>query len=333
MNLATRYIGLDLSSPFMAGASTFSDDLDGVRRLEDGGASALVMHSLFEEQISREEMGTLHDVEGPAESFAEALSYFPDPPDFKLGPEAYLERIRKVKEAIAIPVVASLNGSTPSGWVEYARLIQQAGADALELNVYFLPTRAEDTCDQVEHIVRGVKNTISIPLAVKLSPFYSSLPHVVANVADAGASGVVLFNRFLQPDINIEELEVEPSNSLSDSSELLLRLRWLAILSGQTTLDLACSGGIHTIGDAVKAIMAGATGLQVVSALFKQGPGRMGELRKELEAFLESHEYESLEQMRGSMNHSHCPNPEALERANYIRVLQGWRADVQRPLL
>ncbi len=329
MNLTTRYMGLSLSSPFVVGSSPMGHDLDLVKRLEDAGAAAIVMPSIFEEQITREEMGTFRDIEWPAESFAEAISYFPSPPSFKLGPDSYLDRIRRAKEAVGIPVIGSLNGSTSSGWLQYAGLIKEAGADALEMNVYFLATGPDDTCSEVEErtieIVRGVKAATGIPLSVKLSPFFSSLPHLASRIAESGAAGLVLFNRFLQPDIDIDALEVEPRISLSDSSELLLRLRWLAILSGRIDADLACSGGVHSVDDAVKAVMAGASIVQMVSALLKNGPEHVQEVREGFSRWLDDHEYDSLEQMRGSMSHSRCPSPEAFERANYVRVLQGWR--------
>ncbi len=328
MDLSTGYLGFSLSHPLMVGSSPLTEGVDLAKRLEDAGAAAIVMPSMFEEQITREEIETLNDMELPAESFAEALTYFPNS-NFRLGSDTYLERMRKVKEAVSMPVIGSINGSTPRGWLRYASQIQEAGADALELNIYFLATKANESACAVEErtldIIRGVREQIRIPLSVKLSPFYSSLPHVASQAVDAGADGLVLFNRFLQPDIDIEELEVQPSVGLSDSSELLLRIRWLAILSGQMDVDLACSGGVHTLEDLIKAVMAGASAVQLVSTVIQQGPSRIAELRAGLERWLEQHEYESLEQMRGSMNHSHCPDPEALERANYLRVLQGWR--------
>lgn len=330
MDLQTTYLGFRLKHPLMVGASPLVDDLDAVRRLEDAGTSAVVMHSLFEEQITREQIGTMLDVELHAESFAEAMSYFPRPEEYRLGPEQYLEQIRKVKQAVSVPVIASLNGTSPAGWLGYARQIQDAGADALELNVYYLATRAWETSDEVERrtldIVRTVKGAISIPVAVKLSPFFSSLPHLAAQLDAAGADGIVLFNRFYQPDIDVEGLEVVPSLKLSDSSELLLRLRWLAILHGNFKASLACSGGVHTAMDALKAVMAGASAVQLVSALLTKGPEHLAEVREDLEAWLVQHEYDSLEQAIGSMSLKNSPNPQALERANYMRILQGWKA-------
>ncbi len=329
MDLATRYLGLDLPHPFMPGASPLADDLDTVRRLEDAGAAAIIMRSLFEEQIRRERWRTLLDLEAHVDAFAEATSFLPRPEEFSLGPHEYLDHLRRIKEAVHVPVVASLNGVTPSGWLEYAALVEQAGADALELNVYHVATDPTEDGASVERrivdIVREVRRSVTIPVAVKLSPFHSSLPHLARALEAAGARGLVLFNRFYQPDIDPEALDVVPRLVLSNSNELLLRLRWLAVLSGRTDLDLACSGGVHSGVDAVKAIMAGATAVQVVSALLRDGPVRLAEIRGEAEAWLEGHEYTSLAEARGSMNLSRCPDPAAFERGNYMRVLQSWR--------
>jgi dihydroorotate dehydrogenase (fumarate) len=329
MDLSTTYLGLALANPLVAGASPMVDDLDTVKKLEDAGCAAIVMHSLFEEQITREQLGTVMDMESHAESFAEALSYFPQPQEFRLGPEAYLEQVRRIKAAVKVPVIGSLNGTSPAGWLDYAKLIEQAGADALELNVYYLATQAWETSDAVERRaldgLKTVKAAVKIPVAVKLSPFYSSLAHLAKQLDDAGADGLVLFNRFYQPDLDVEELEVVPSLKLSDSSELLLRLRWLAILSGHVKGSLACSGGVHTPLDAIKAVMAGAHAVQVVSALLQRGPAYLATLRDGMASWMEEHEYASLEQMHGSMSHQNSPNPQALERANYMRILQGWK--------
>ena len=329
MDLSTRYLGLQLSNPLLAGASPMVDDLDWVKRLEDAGVAAIVMHSLFEEQITREQLGTVLDMELHADSFAEALSYFPQPQEFRLGPETYLEQVRRIKAAVKVPVIASLNGTTPAGWLDYAKLIEQAGADALELNVYYLATHPWETGEAVERrtleSVRTVKHAVKIPVAVKLSPFYSSLAHLAKQMDDLGADGLVLFNRFYQPDIDVEALEVVPSLKLSDSSELLLRLRWLAILSGHVKGSLAVSGGVHTPLDAIKAVMAGADAVQIVSALLVHGADHLKTLRDGVSAWMEEHEYASLEQMHASMSHQNSPNPQALERANYMRILQGWK--------
>ena len=329
IDLSTRYLGLHLPHPFMPGASPMVDDLDMVRRLEDAGAAAIVMHSLFEEQIEMEQGRTLYDIESHVNTFAEASSFFPRPAEYKLGPEAYLEQIRRIKEAVKVPVIASLNGITAAGWLEYAKLIEQAGADALELNVYYVATDSDEDAGAVERrtldIVRAVKQAIRIPIAVKLSPFFSSLSHFAAELEVTGADALVLFNRFYQPDIDAEELEVRNELRLSNSSDLLLRLRWLAILSAQRKLDLAVSGGVHAPQDAVKAVMAGARSVQVVSALLKNGPQQLAKLRDGLARFVEEHGYASLAEMHGCMNLARCPDPAAFERGNYMRILQSWR--------
>ena len=330
MNLKTSYLGLQLAHPLMVGASPLANDMDMVRRLEDAGSSAITMPSLFEEQITREQFGTLYDLEAGSESFAEATSYFANIGEVRLGPDNYLDQIRKVKAAVKVPVIASLNGVTPSGWLDFAKQIQQAGADALELNLYYLASNPLETAETVERrqleIVRTVKSSVTIPLAVKLSPFFTSLAHFVKVLEGAGADAVVLFNRFYQPDLDIEALEVEPSLHLSNSSELLLRLRWLALLSGQVSYPLAVSGGVHTAKDAIKATMAGASAIQMVSALLMHGPEHLNTVREDMIQWMEDHEYESLDQMRGSLSLMKCPNPQAFERANYMRVLAGWKA-------
>ena len=329
MDLSVKYLGLTLAHPLMTGASPFVDDLDRVKRLEDAGASAITMHSLFEEQISGEEVATARATETHANSSGEASSYLPDPPDFHLGPDEYLEQLRKLKKAVRVPVIASLNGTTRGGWLRYAKLMQEAGADALELNVYDLATDVETRGDAVEErmisVVKAVKKEVSIPVAVKLSPFYSSLANLAGQLDQAGVDGLVLFNRFYQPDINVEELEVERSLQLSTSSELPLRLRWLAILSGRVRPSLAVTGGVHTPADVIKAIMAGAHAVQLVSALLQRGPEYLRVLRGEMARFLEEHDYESLDQMRGSMDLLACPDPKAYERANYMHILQSWK--------
>ncbi len=330
MDLATTYLGLKLDSPLMPGASPLADSLDNVRRLEDAGAPCIAMRSLFEEQITRETLGTVYSIEVHADSFAEAISYFPRAEEFVLGPDEYLDQIRRIKQAVDVPVIASLNGINLAGWLQYARLIEQAGADALELNVYYLATDPGESSIEVEKrttdIARVVKKGLGIPVAVKLSPFFSSLPHLARQLEAAGADGLVLFNRFYQPDIDAENLEAAPVLHLSDSSELLLRLRWLAIVSGAVDVDLAVSGGVHTGLDAIKSIMAGAAAVQVVSALLQRGPGYLRALREEMEHWLTEHEYQSLQELRGSMSLARCPDPRAFSRANYMRMLQSWRA-------
>jgi dihydroorotate dehydrogenase (fumarate) len=329
MNLATEYLGLKLKNPFMPGASPLVDDLATVRRLEDAGAAAIVMHSLFEEQIELERVALERDVESHKESFAEAITYLPNEDDFQESSEQYFALIGKIKETVSVPVIASLNGITPGGWVGHAKLIEQAGADALELNYYDLPSNPHKTGAEVEQraldLVQAIRKEVSIPIAVKLSPFFSSLPNFVSRLRASGANGVVLFNRFYQPDINIEDLDVESVLELSNSSELRLRLRWLAILSAQVDSSYAATGGIHTAEDAVRAIMAGAHSVQLVSALLRNGTDYLAKVIADFTQWLEEHEYESVEQMRGTMNLKHCPDATGFERANYLRILKSWR--------
>ena len=329
MDLKTTYLGLQLDHPIIPGASPLVNDLGAVKKLEDAGAPCIVMHSLFEEQVTREEVSIVHSIETHEEIFAEARSFLPRPEEFALGPHEYLEQIRRIRAAVAVPVIGSLNGVTPAKWLEYAGLIQEAGADALELNVYRMETDPSATGESVERrtleVVKCVKGEVSIPVAVKLSPFYTSVAHFAHQVDALGADGLVLFNRFYQPDIDTETLDVVPSLRLSDSGELLLRLRWLAVLSGRLRASLAVSGGVHTAQDAIKAVMAGADAVQTVSAILRHGPARLRVLRDEMADWMQEHGYESLRQMKGSMNLTRCPDPAAFERANYMRVLQSWR--------
>lgn len=329
MDLSTTYLGLKLPHPIMPGASPMVDKIDLVKRMEDAGAAAIVMHSLFEEQLMREELATYHHMEVHADSFAEAMTYLPRPDEFNLGPDQYLEQLVRIKQSVDLPVIASLNGFTSGGWIRYAKLMQDAGANALELNVYYLATNPDETGEEVEQrtidILRAVKQAVTIPVAVKLSPFFSSMASMARRLDEAGADGLVLFNRFYQPDIDVESLEVEPALRLSDSSELNLRLRWLAVVSGRVRASLAVSGGVHTHLDAVKAVMTGAHAVQVVSGVLQQGPDVLRRIREGLTQWLEEHEYDSLEQMRGSMNLLRCPDASMFERANYIRILQGYK--------
>jgi len=330
MDLSTEYLGFDLPHPLMPGASPLVDDMDTVRRLEDAGAAAIVLHSLFEEQIEGDQLGMFSAIESPAESFAEALSYFPGRDEWALGPDEYLEQVRRIRAAVAVPVIASLNGTTASGWLGYARDIAQAGAHALELNVYHVANDPDETGDSVERrvldVARAVKQAVAIPVAVKLSPYYSSLARLARDLDALGVDGLVLFNRFYQPDIDVETLEVVPRLHLSESFELLPRLRWLAVLSGRVRASLAVTGGVHTPIDALKAVMAGAHAVQVVSGLLREGPDLLRRLRDGLSTWLDQHDYESLRQAHGSMSLRHCPDPAAFERGNYARVLQTWRA-------
>lgn len=328
MNLETTYMGFRLPHPVVPGASPLTDNLDQVRRLEDAGAPMIVMHSLFEEQITREEVAVNRSIDTPKECYAEALSYFPEPDEFVLGPDEYLERVRRVKRVAAVPVIGSLNGTSPGGWTRYARLIQDAGADGLELNLYEVAADPEEPGEAVERraldVVRAVKAAVTIPVAVKLSPFLSSVAHFARRLDALGVDGLVLFNRFYQPDIDPGELELRRSVTLSDSSELLLRVRWLALLYGRVRVPLACTGGVHTPLDVVKAVMAGAAVTQTVSALLRWGPEHVRELKDGVARWMHEHEYESLEQMRGNMSQARTPNPGVLERANYARILQTW---------
>ncbi|HQN06569.1 MAG TPA: dihydroorotate dehydrogenase-like protein, partial [Thermoanaerobaculia bacterium] len=319
MDLSTTYLGLKLPHPIMPGASPMVDKIDLVKRMEDAGAAAIVMHSLFEEQLMREELATYHHIDVHADSFAEAMTYLPRPDEFNLGPDQYLEQLVRIKQSVDLPVIASLNGFTSGGWIRYAKLMQDAGANALELNVYYLATNADEGGDEVEQrtidILKAVKQAVTIPVAIKLSPFFSSMASMARRLDEAGADGLVLFNRFYQPDIDVESLEVEPTLKLSDSSELNLRLRWLAVVSGRVRASLAVSGGVHTHLDAVKAVMTGAHAVQVVSAILQQGPDVLRRIREGLTQWLEEHEYDSLEQMRGSMNLLRCPDASMFERA------------------
>jgi len=328
MDLSTRYLGLDLAHPLMPGASPMVDDLGLVRRLEDAGAAAIVMHSLFEEQIETEQSIAARAWEDPADSFAEALSYLPEPPAYVLGPDEYLEQLARVRDAVAVPVIASLNGTRSGLWLEWAKLLQEAGAAALELNIYRLATDLESSAEEIEaeavEMVREVKSRTELAVAVKLSPYYTALAGFARRLVAAGADGLVLFNRFYQPDVDPEELEVERSLRLSEPSELALRLRWLAILSGRLPTSLAATGGVHDALDVVKALLCGADAVQVVSALLKRGPERLAEMLAGLGSWLEEHEYVSLAELRGALSLERCPDPAAYERANYIRLLQGF---------
>lgn len=336
IDLRTRYLGLELAHPLMPGASPMVDDLGLVCRLEDAGASAIVMHSLYEEQVVAEHHALRRAYAGSTASSAEALSYFPEPWDYALGPEEYLSQIQRIKERVSVPLIASLNGHTRSGWLEYARRIEEAGADALEVNVFHVPTDADDDCarqsDELVEMVRTVRQSLAIPLAVKLSPYHCSLPALARRLREAGADGLVLFNRPFQADLDLETLDVVRQVALSDRTELPLRLRWLAILHGTAPLSLAASGGVHDGIDALKAVMCGASAVQLVSALLRGGPGRLGEILQEMTAWLEEHEYDSLEQARGSLSLLRCPNPGAFVRGNYVRMLQTWEiAGAERP--
>lgn len=329
LSLKTKYLGLELPHPLIVGASPLVDHLDKVREIEDSGAAALVMHSLFEEQFDSEAAGEAAHILSHEESFGEATSLFPRFTSFTLEPDAYLERLAKIKEMVSMPVIGSLNGRTTGGWISYAADIEQAGADALELNLYFQPSSEAINPITVEddaiNVVKAVRDRVKIPVSVKISPYFTSVPYFVKRLVQAGADGVVLFNRFYQPDIDLEELQHRSELKLSDSSELLLRLRWLAILRDRFSLTIACNGGVHTGEDAVKAILSGADGVQVVSALLRHGPARLAEIKSEMETAMDVIGYETVEEMRGCLSYQKTPNPEAVERANYLRLIQSWR--------
>jgi dihydroorotate dehydrogenase (fumarate) len=327
-DLSTTYLGLPLKNPFLVGASPVADQMERVRTAEKAGASAIVMHSLFEEQINLENNATEYHTQAHSESFAEALSYFPAPHDFAVGPNDYLRKVTRLKEATHLPIIASLNGVTVGGWTEYASLIEKAGADALELNFYHVATDAGESSEEVEqrliNVLTEVRSQVAIPLSVKLSPFYTSLPHLVGKLEAAGADGVVLFNRFYQPDIDIEEQETTPRLKLSDASELLLRLRWIAALYGKFNLSLGLSGGAHHHTDVIKGLMTGADAVQMVSCLLMNGIQHLATIHSGLMEWMIENEFESVEQLKGSMSMQNCPDPAAFERANYMRTLQGW---------
>ncbi|MFO7170144.1 MAG: dihydroorotate dehydrogenase-like protein [Chloroflexota bacterium] len=325
VDLTTFYLGLRLRNPLVASASPLSKKLDRIKRLEAAGAAAVVMHSLFEEQILHDAHALDHFLSRGSESYAEAQSYFPDLDRYNVGPEAYLEHLRRVKEAVSIPVIGSLNGISSGGWIEYARLIEQAGADALELNIYYLPTDPSLSSAELEDtyvaLVRDIRAQVRIPLAVKLSPFFTALPHIATRFVDAGANGLVLFNRFYQPDFDLDTLEVVPNLTLSTSADLRLPLRWVAILYGRVDADLALTGGVHSGLDVLKAMMAGARVAMLASELIARGPERLADILAELQAWMQEREYESIAQMQGSMSQIAVAAPAAFERANYLQAL------------
>jgi dihydroorotate dehydrogenase (fumarate) len=330
MNLSTQYLGMKLRTPLVPSASPLSDNLDNVKLMEDAGAAAVVFHSLFEEHIQNERQELHpHRIHG-TESRAEVLTHFPELDELTVGPETYLNEIAAAKAAVAIPVIASLNGSTLGGWTDYAKQIEQAGADALELNIYWIPTDPELGAGEVEarylEILEHVKAVVSIPVAVKLSPFFSSFAHIARELVRAGASGLVLFNRFYQPDIDLETLAVSPNILLSTPMAMRLPLRWIAILRGRVHADLAATSGIHRAADVIKMIMAGADVTMLCSVLLRRGIDHIRVIEHEIKEWLQAHEYDSLEQLKGSMCQRSCPDPEAFERAQYIRgISTSWR--------
>jgi dihydroorotate dehydrogenase (fumarate) len=326
-DLSTKYLGLKLKNPLVASAGPLTRELDNVRRLEDAGASAIVLHSLFEEQITLE-ANELDRQLSPNEGFAEAQTYLPDLAAYNIGPEGYVEHLRQAKQAVKIPVIGSLNGVSAGGWIQYAKLIEEAGADAIELNIYYLPVNPAMDSAQVEmmqaELVAAVKESVGIPVAVKLGPYFSAIPNMMKKLDEAGAGGLVLFNRFYQPDFDLENLEVFPNLALSDSRELLMRLHWVAILYGSVKADLAITGGVHTAEDVIKSMMAGARAAMMTSALLRNGIGYLETLRGRLLEWMEEHEYASITEMQGSMSLRSVPEPEAFQRANYMRVLSSY---------
>ncbi len=337
MDLTTTYLGMRLKNPLVPSASPLSEQLDTIRQMEDAGAAAVVMHSLFEEQLTRESHRLDHYLDYGSESFAEALSYFPDAAAYHVGPEQYLEKIRRAKEAVDVPIIGSLNGISTGGWTRYAKWIEEAGADALELNIYYIPTDPRLTGAHVEarylDVLRAVRQHVTIPLAVKLSPYFSAMANMAQRLAEAGADALVLFNRFYQPDFDLEALEVTPGLVLSNSYEMRLPLRWVALLYGRVAVDLAVTSGVHTHEDVLKALMAGANVTMMASELLRHGIDRLWAVLEDLRTWMEEHQYESVEQMRGSMSQQHVTEPTAFERANYMKVLQSWRPDPAGHLL
>lgn len=326
-DLSTKYLGMTLHTPLVASASPLSKDVDGIRRLEDAGASAVVLYSLFEEQLRQEAMELEYHLSAGTESFAESLTYLPMRGEFRTGPEGYLEHIRKAKKAVGIPVVASLNGATLGGWTHYAEQIQEAGADAIECNIYSIPADMDVPSNVVEQsyvdILHAVKSTVHIPVAVKLSPFFSNMAYMAKRLEGAGADGLVLFNRFYQPDIDLDELEIRPNVLLSTPQALRLPLTWIGILYGRVRTSLAGTSGVHSAEDVIKLLLVGADVTMLCSALLQEGVSHLRFVEHELRTWLEEHEYESVAQMQGSMSQLRCPDPGAFERAQYMRAVKG----------
>lgn len=331
IDLSTRYLGLVLKHPIVASASPLTASLDSLKRLEDADVAAVVLPSLFEEQIEYEEMATHNLMLYGSESSPEASGFFPEQPHYNTGPDRYLALIADAKRALKVPVIASLNGFTPGGWTSMAKKFEQAGADAIELNVYFLATNLEDNSESVEaryiHLVKSVASQVKVPVAVKVAPYFSAMANMASRLARAGASGLVLFNRFLQPDIELDELQVAPHLVLSTSDELRLALRWIAILRGRVPTSLAATGGAHTADDVLKLLLAGADCVMIASSLLKKGPAHIGALVRGVEAWLVERGYDSIEQMKGSLSQQACPDPDAFERANYMKALTSYTSE------
>ena len=328
MNLTTKYLGLKLRTPLVPSASPLSQDLDNIKRMEDAGASAIVFHSLFEEQLRRERAELEYYLEQGAQSHAEALTYFPEPAEFKVGPEAYVEHIARAKAAVDIPIIGSLNGTTFGGWQTYARQIEQAGADALELNIYSVPSDPERTPEDIEQsyltILASIKAQLKIPVAVKLSPFFTNFAQFARRLDQHGADGLVLFNRFYQPDIEIETLEISPNVLLSMPMAMRLPMRWIALLYGRIGANLAATSGVHRATDALKMLMAGADVTMLCSVLLRRGIPHIAVIEREMREWMEEHLYDSVEQLKGSMSQKNCPDPTAFERAQYMRALSSY---------
>ena len=328
MDLTTKYLGLKLRSPLVVSASPLSEDIDNLKRMEDAGAAAIVLYSLFEEQLRRDRLELNQNLQQGTESYAEALSYFPEAADFRLGPEEYLKHVAAAKKTTRVPIIASLNGSSVGGWTEYAKQIQQAGADALELNIYYIPTDMNLTGTEVEmtylDILKAVKANVTIPVAVKLSPFFSNFANMAKRLDQAGANGLVLFNRFYQPDIELESLEVKPNILLSTPMAMRLPLRWIALLHGRVNASLAATSGIHRASDVLKMLMAGADVTMLCSTLIRHGIPQIALIERDLKAWLDEHDYESVKQLQGSMSQKNCADPTAFERAQYMRAISSY---------
>lgn len=325
VDLRTRYLGLELKNPIVAAACPLTESLDNQRRLEDAGVAAIVLPSLFEEQILAEEENLAKVHEFGTDSFAEALTYFPEPEEYRLGTDEYLDRISTAKRCLSIPVIASLNGTSEGSWIRYAKLFQEAGADAIELNIYFVAADCERSGAELEaqyvQLVKAVASSVSVPVAVKIGPFFSSTGHFARQLVAAGAKGLVLFNRFLQPDIRLDTLETKPHLVLSTEFELLLPLRWVAILYGRVSASLAITGGVHSAEGVLKSVLAGADVVMLASALYKQGFGCIRSFLQQMEEWMTQQEYESVQQMKGSLSQKNCPEPEVFERGNYMKAI------------
>jgi len=325
MDLSTTYLGLKLRSPLVPAASPMSEEVDMIKQMEDNGASAVVLYSLFEEQLRQDRLELAQSLDSGTFSFAESLTYFPEPEEFRLGPEEYLKHIAKAKETCKLPIIASLNGSSTGGWTQYAKGIEQAGADALELNIYYIPTDMNLTAVQVEQnyldILKAVKKEVKIPVAVKLSPFFTNFANMAKRLDEAGANGLVMFNRFYQPDIDLENLEIRPNILLSTPMAMRVPLRWVALLFGKLKANLAATSGIHRASDVLKMLMAGADVTMLCSTLIRHGARQLGVIERDMVAWMEEHEYTSVTQMKGSLSQKNCDNPSAFERAQYMKAI------------